>query len=1460
MKSRFPSALFQLSLVWLLFAAVSGLKAGPFELRDGDRVLFIGDTFFEREVDYGHIETRLTAAFPDRNVTFRNLAWAADTPMGRSRASFDWDKPEAEWLKRVKEQVALVKPTVAFLSYGMTAALDLSETKPEEQAAKLAKFKTDLGRLMDAVDEVSGQKVRFILLGPVHPQAQGWQPAQDTRVPESLAQVESALKDLARERGARFLSLARVTAGKDARSRTKDWVFLSEYGYGLAADAILRGLGDGDDESRPLRAAVSGRKSEQKAAELLRSAILKKNELFFHRWRPENWTYLLGFRKYEQGQNAGEILKFDPLAAEWDARIARLRDLKHQDSATVTEVRKLLAAGSIEHRDPNYKEQSLPTFAVADGFEVTLWAENPMFFKPIQMNWDASGRLWVVSSRVYPQLKPNQEPADAVIVLEDKNGDGKAEVSRVFADGLLIPTGVLPDNEGGCYVAASHQLLHFADRNGDGRADEKRIVMTSFGTEDTHHNLHTLRWGYDGRLYMNQSIYTHTHVETPLGVRRLNSGGIWRFDPTSWRLEVFTMGGCNPWGHHWDQSGNDFFTDGAGGKGIYHAMEGGTYFTYADMRREGDSITPGNWPKFASLELIHSPNFPHDWQGDAITCDFRAHRVVRFKLSEAGSTLAGREMPDLLRSTNVTFRPIDVRMGPDGALYVADWSNPIIQHGEVDFRDPRRDHEHGRIWRVATKTGPVVRKQDLSRLSVSKLLDATLSRNGWDQEQARRMVALKLRSQPEAKSTRQIHAWLSKQTDSRALLEALWLNESLGTFDGNVLSKVSASPDSNQRAAAARYLANNPSSPGAFDQVATLSRDVSPRVRLEALRALAKFPTAQAAQLALGTLNQPMDPALDYALWLTINDLADPWIAAIRSGDWKPDGREKQLEFGLKAIPSDKASLVLGQILASRPLARDGSGPWIEIIGAAGTPRELRQLFDQILNDGFEEAATVRAMRALGDASRLRQQKPAGSLAGIGKLLDRPGEDVRIETLKLAGEWKEPGAGLSKLGELAGQTNSSPALRQAAFAALRQIGGEGATNTLIALTAEDKSPSVRREAVMALAALNLGQALPRAIEIAKTTTDEPDALDLWRGLLAVKGAGVAMRSELPEQGLPEVAAKAGMRVAREGGRDDIDLVVAFAKAGGLSADTTALTGEVIKELATKAAAKGNPARGEAVYRRSELNCVTCHAIGGAGGRVGPDLTSIGASAPPDYLVEAMLLPSAKIKEGYPSVNIETKDDQSLSGTLARETPEEVVLRTATGAEVSVAKPNIASRQNGKISLMPTGLLEGLAEGDKLDLIAFLSSLGKPGEFDASQGGVARYWRVYPLTHTDQQNGLGDGVWTWPLADKMWQPVLAQVNGKLTRQLLEKSAKRDAWVGTLEIFAAADLKTVKAGPVTLNLDTSAGEVWIDRKKVGGRGESVVELPAGTHRVLVKIDPKNIPEFIRLKTSEGAFMNN
>ena len=193
--------------------------------------------------------------------------------------------------------------------------------------------------------------------------------------------------------------------------------------------------------------------------------------------------------------------------------------------------------------------------------------------KPLQMNFDPAGRLWIASSEVYPQIKPGAVANDKVLILEDRDDDGRADRRPSSPAACLIPTGIEP-GDGGAYVANSTELLHFKDTDGDGKADATRVVLSGFGTEDTHHILHTLRWGYDGMLYFNQSIYIHSHIETPHGVRRLGGGGIWQFRPETMELEVFIRGLVNPWGHHFDRWGQSFATDGAGGEGINYCIPG----------------------------------------------------------------------------------------------------------------------------------------------------------------------------------------------------------------------------------------------------------------------------------------------------------------------------------------------------------------------------------------------------------------------------------------------------------------------------------------------------------------------------------------------------------------------------------------------------------------------------------------------------------------------------------------------------------------------------------------------------------------------------------------------------------------------------------------------------------------------------------------------------------------------
>ncbi len=354
------------------------------------------------------------------------------------------------------------------------------------------------------------------------------------------------------------------------------------------------------------------------------------------------------------------------------------------------------------------------------------------------MNFDARGRLWVASSEVYPQIKPGQVANDKVVILEDTDGDGKADKTTVFADGLLIPTGVEP-GDGGAYVANSTELLHLADTDGDGKADTRRIVLSGFGTEDTHHIFHTLRWGPDGMLYFNQSIYIHSHIETPWGVRRLGGGGIWQFRPESMWLDVFARGWVNPWGHHFDRWGQSFATDGAGGEGINYVLPGASYETAVGASRILDGLNPGS-PKYCGAEIVSGRHLPEDWRGNILTNDFRANNVCRFVLSDDGAGYASRNLPNLITTRYPAFRPIDVKMGPDGAIYIADWYNPIIQHGEVDFRDPRRDHTRGRIWRVTAKGRPLVEKPNLVGATDEQLLEFLKAPEDWTRHFAKRVL------------------------------------------------------------------------------------------------------------------------------------------------------------------------------------------------------------------------------------------------------------------------------------------------------------------------------------------------------------------------------------------------------------------------------------------------------------------------------------------------------------------------------------------------------------------------------------------------------------------------------------------------------------------------------------------------------------------------------------------------
>lgn len=1441
-KTEMRFATFLSVLIFTLASVVAqGSGASKFEFKDGDRVVFLGDTMLEREQQHGYIETVLTASLRGKKVIFRNLAWSADSVLGESRASFD---PPEKGFERLKEQLQAIKPTVAILGYGMAESF--------QGQTGLGKFKRDINTLLDAIAEISKpEAVRFLIATPLmHETLPAPLPNPDAHNAQLRLYTE-ALREIAGARNARLIDLFKLTEGyyKTAPNRalTDNGIHPSASGFREIANFVGRELGISDN-----------RQGAQ--LEALRETIVKKNELFFHRWRPQNQTYLFGFRKYEQGQNAKEIPMFDPLISEQEEVIFRLTAL--EAAPVQVPPTKAEAKGSAEL---DLTPLPHPSFDVAPELEVTLWAENPNLAKPIHMNFDPQGRLWVASSSVYPQIEPGKEANDKILILEDTDRDGKADKTTVFADGLLIPTGVEP-GDGGAYVANSTELLFYKDHNGDGQADEKRVMLSGFGTEDTHHILHSLRWGHDGQLYMNQSIYIHSHIETPHGVVRLDSGGILNLRPPTQELGIHMKGLINSWGHHFDQYGQSFATDGAGHEGINWVIPQAMYVTYEGARRVLHGVSPGNYPKFCGLEVIESEHFPEDWQGTLVTCDFRAHRIVRFQLTDQDAGYTTKELPDVMRTTNVTFRPIDVKVGPDGALYIADWSNPIIQHGEVDFRDPRRDHEHGRIWRVTYKGRALLKPADLTSASNASLLKNLLSKNGHVRQQSRRILT----ERGEAKIKTDLESWTKDQNREQAQLEALWMWQSIDVAHPDLLKKLLSAGDGRIRAAATRVLSfwrNRVEDP--LTLIGERIADEHPRVRVEAVRAAAKIPSARSAELVLGALEKPVDRFLDYAIWLSINDLAEPWVKAVQAGQWKWEGREKQLEFALKAIEPVPAAVVLSKVLSEKPLPKDGSGPWIDLIAKAGSREHLAALYGQVLAGEFLPAAQVSTLNALAEAARLRQAAPGTGQDRIIALFREPNREVGAAAVRLAGQWKVRPA-IAELLTLAEDLAIPTQLRTAIFQSLREIGGAEAISGLSALaqknngaTARDASLPVRIEISKALTALEPSKGVPVAIAVLTELKEEEAALNLWRALLSNKSAAAEFTQALPKSGLPAPVVRAGLRAAREGGRNEPNLVLALARNIDEQSEASNLSPQELERLLAFIKEKGDPARGEAIYRRAELGCVSCHAIGGVGGKVGPDLTSIGASAPPDYLVESMLFPDRKVKEGYHAILLETRDEMELSGILVRETDEQLFLRDASNREVAVAKNNIAQRRIGG-SIMPAGLIDTLTEQEQGDLYRFLSELGKPGSYDASKGNVARLWQIIPRTLDVAQFPDSKVIAmekTTTISHNEWQPLMTLVDGRLPKAELEKVLKKVHYRDPDAIYAKTRFEVANSGPVRLQMPQLQNAiVWVDGQPVEAKSEIVVNLASGPHTIAVKLSAKSLPEHLSAATSDGTFIHH
>jgi azurin len=567
---------------------------------------------------------------------------------------------------------------------------------------------------------------------------------------------------------------------------------------------------------------------------------------------------------------------------------------------------------------------------MAPGYEVNLFAseqEFPEIAKPVAIAFDARGRLWVLTSPTYPHLLPGKKPTDKIVILEDTNGDGRADTSTVFADGLYQPMG-FELGDGGAYVAQQPNLAFLRDTNGDDKADEHRVILHGFGTEDSHHSIHAFQWGPGGDLYFQEGTFHHSQVETPHGPVRVNYAAVFRYVPKAEKLEVFvSYPFANPWGHVVDSWGQHFISDASGGANYYGTPFSG-HVDYPRKQRPMKEWTLTKVRPTGNIEFIRSRHFPDEAQGNfLITNVIGFHGIKQYRTVEDGSGFTGIEVEPLLQSTDPNFRPVAMQMGPDGALYFGDWFNPLIGHMQYSLRDPRRDVMHGRIWRVTAKNRPLASRPTIHGEPIAVLLENLKAY----EDRTRYWTRRELRERPTDEVVAALGAWVSGLDRSHKdyehhLLEALWVYEHHDVVREDLLRQLLGAKEFRARAAAVRVLQHwSDRVANATTLMEKAANDAAPRVRLEAVRSLSFIPTPAATDAALDVLKHTTDYYIQYTLESTITTLEKAWKPALTKGQRISADHPEGLAYLLERLsPAELTALPRSEPVFHELLSRPG--------------------------------------------------------------------------------------------------------------------------------------------------------------------------------------------------------------------------------------------------------------------------------------------------------------------------------------------------------------------------------------------------------------------------------------------------------------------------------------------------------------------------------------------------------
>lgn len=908
-----------LSIFFALFILIScqeKIEIVPFKPEPSSSIAIVGNSFAERMQRNNYFETLLQASFPDHKLHVRNLGWDADEVNLR---------PRPLNFGTLQEHLQAHKADVIFACFGMNESF--------KGVDSLATFKTELETFIKSLQDLKGglnKTPQIILVSPIAHEKLGDELPDPKEHNKSLKIYSEEMGKVAKSMGIPFINLFAVTKADmdDAKSPlTTDGIHLNDDGYKLVSELMAKAL------DFPIKSL-----SELPQAESLRTLINTKNKHFFYRYKSQNGEYIYGRRREWAGGQAlpNELAKIDQMVEQLDSLVWAGAQKGAQIDPLAAQ--KIINAGKAEIPQENIKpttekdlELAKSQFILPEGFEIELFASEKDFpmANPVSATFDSQGRLWVASMPSYPNYTPGNPPNDKILILEDTDGDGKADKHTVFADSLYLPLG-FEIGDGGVYVTQAPDFVFLKDTNGDGKADYKEVLLSGFGTEDSHHTLNTYTWGPDGALYMNMGTFLHTQVETPYGPRRGDYGMVWRYEPKSRKFDQhISYLFANPWGDVFMRDGTQLIADVSTGLN-YFAPPLTVAIDYPKKHLEmKDFLTAAAKPKTCGLEIISSRAFPDSLQGNVLFNTFIGFQGIRqHKIAEQGSGIVGTETQSLLQSTDPNFRPVALQFGPDGALYVVDWYNPIIQHGEQNFRDEKRDHTKGRIWRIKHKSKPTLKPVDLTKMSIPEMLDQLK----LTEDRARYRTRRALREHKANDVLPAVDKWIAGLEKKDPMLdqhkmEGLWIYQQFNKPNEKLLDELLKSNSPGVKSAATRVLYYWAEKiPNSLDKIIKMSADQSPRVRLEAIIALSHFNDPKSVNALLAATEMPTDDYINYSLNESFRHLRPVWVEMFSNDKQFLANDPKKANLLLNSVATKRESLYIG-FVAEDPTAGKYSEP-----------------------------------------------------------------------------------------------------------------------------------------------------------------------------------------------------------------------------------------------------------------------------------------------------------------------------------------------------------------------------------------------------------------------------------------------------------------------------------------------------------------------------------------------------